>query len=67
MPKIKKRDIERACWMCRFYKIIVPKQGRQGGPFCRYHNKFFPNPFGWSKNDGSKKPGMRLCKNWEVK
>lgn len=61
------KDTERACWTCRHYKIIVPDAGCQGGPFCCFHNVFFPNPYGWAKGDGSKPAGERICKKWEIK
>lgn len=61
MPKIKKY-IERACWNCEYYEIRVP-----GGPLCCFYDKFFPNPYGWIKRDGTKKPGERICKNFNVR
>jgi hypothetical protein len=67
MKTPEKMDVERACWTCHHYRIIIPEAGEQGGPFCDYHGKFFPNPYGWARGDGSKKPGERVCKRWEIK
>jgi len=67
MPKYFRLDIERACWTCRFYDILIDDRDRGGsGPFCHLHGKFFPNPNGWSKGEGTK-PGERVCKKWELK
>lgn len=69
MPEIPKH-IERICFHCDHYevklKIFDGKIVRmETGPFCNFRQKPFPNPYGWAKNDGTKKSGKRTCKKWQ--
>lgn len=65
MPSIVNVHVEQICANCKNYKWHFRESG--GWAYCESVDDWFPNQKGWAKGDGSKAPGMRTCKDFEVK
>ena len=65
MPSIPKK-VKKACRHCRFYRLgPYPEPGDGGGPYCLFHKQPFPDATKWTRNGLAKKPGDRVCNDFE--